>query len=176
MHRKVGASYAFALYVQGEIVGAVTFGCPASRHMQKSVCPTDPSCVLELSRLWIRDDLPRNTASQFVASALRQMPPRLIASYADTAHGHYGTVYRAMNFHYAEWTDMDRKTPRYDYVVTGKHSRDAFRSGKYTKVRRKSKIRYWIATGTKRDRKLLTSMCGWQSRKWDGGPKPNYPP
>ena len=171
LHRKVSARYAFALEQESRVVGAVTFSVPASRHMQMSVCPSDPSLVLELSRLWLCDCLPRNTASQFVWSALKQLPPLLIASYADTSVGHLGTVYRAMNFYYAGWTDQDRKTPRYDYVpANGKHTRDAFRSNDYTRVRRKPKIKYWVATGNRRDRKTLKSRCGWPSRPWDGGP------
>jgi hypothetical protein len=171
LHRKVGASFAFALRWHGVTLGAVTFGTPPSRHMQKSVCPSDPSSVLELSRLWITDGLPPCSASRFVSSALRQMPPRLVASYADTAVGHLGVVYRALNFNYAGWTDEDRKTPRFDYVVEGKHSRDAFRCGEpYRRVRRKPKIRYWIATGSPGERRTLNSACGWAARKWDGGP------
>ena len=176
LHRKVGASYAFkGLSESGDIVAAVLFGTPPSRHMQISVCPSDPSMVLELSRLWIADGMPKGTASAFVADALRQLPPRLIASYADTSVGHRGTVYRAMNFHYAGWTDQDRKTPRYDYKVPGKHSRDAFRCGTFERVRRLPKVRYWIATGPKRTKRRLETLCGWPSRKWDGGPPENTP-
>lgn len=177
LHRKVGASFAFALYRECEIVAAVTFGTPPSRHMQKSVCPSDPDLVLELNRLWVRDDQPKCTASQFVASALSQLPPRIIASYADTAAGHSGVVYRALNFSYAGWTDEDRKTPRFDYVVPGKHSRDAFRCGNFTRIRRKPKIKYFICTGSPREKRKLQKLVGWQARKWDGGPPvlPNAP-
>ena len=114
--------------------------------------------------------MPKNTASQFVASALRQLAPLVVFSYADTTQGHYGTVYRAMNFNYAGWTDEDRKTPRYDYIVPGAHPRKAFRIGEYTKVRRKPKVRYWITTGNRKERRILAKLCGWKSRKWDGGP------
>jgi len=140
--------------------------------MQKSICPENPSLCLELNRLWVRDDQPRNTASKFVSWALRQLPPLLIASYADTKQGHQGYVYRALNFNYAGWTDMDRKTPRFDYVVEGKHSRDAFRSGKYTRVRRQPKIKYWIATGSKTDKKRLSKLCGWLRLSWKTTPPP----
>lgn len=170
LHRKVGASFAFRLVECGETVGGVTFGTPPSRHMQMSVCPSDPSLCLELNRLWIAEGMPKGTASRFVASALRQLPPRIVASYADTAAGHSGTVYRALNFNYAGWTDQDRKTPRYDYVVEGKHSRDAFRCGNFTRVRRKPKVRYWIVTGNKREKRKMTALCGWPINEWDGGP------
>jgi hypothetical protein len=171
LKRKCPISYAFKLEKQGEIVGVVTFGTPPSRHMQKSVCPSNPSFVLELNRLWLEDSLPHGTASWFLSRVLKKLPPRLVASYADTSVGHGGGVYRAANFNYSGWTDQDRKTPRYDYVVEGKHSRDAFRSGNYTKVRRKPKVKYWIATGSKSEKKALIKICGWSSKVWDGGPK-----
>lgn len=32
----------------------------ASRHLQVGACPSDPSLVLELNRLWVHDRMPRN--------------------------------------------------------------------------------------------------------------------
>jgi hypothetical protein len=86
-----------------------------------------------------------------------------------------GFVYRAANFNYAGWTDMERKTARYDYVVPGKHSRDAFRGDKpqFTeKVRRRPKVKYWTVTGDKRDRKRLTKSCMWLNISWGAYPPP----
>lgn len=157
------------------VLAVATFGVPASRHMQVGACPDDPDCVLELNRLWVADDQPRGTASWFLSRILADMPPRIILSYADTAVGHDGTVYRAANFHYAGWTDMDRKTPRFDYVVEGRHSRDAFRKGEgaqATKVRRKPKARYWTVTGNKRDKARLRAACQWPIMCWKSEPVP----
>ncbi len=70
--------------------------------------------VLSLSRLWLHDNLPRNSETVVIAKALRQVqerwlqvhPPvdysqphqiRKIISYADTRY-HTGTIYRAANF------------------------------------------------------------------------------
>ena len=70
--------------------------------------------VLCLARLWLHDDLPRNSETCTIAKALRRMqrrwlevhPPRFpdepyhvrkIISYADTRY-HNGTIYRAANF------------------------------------------------------------------------------
>jgi hypothetical protein len=158
------------------ILAIVTFGVPASRHMQIGACPENPDCVLELNRLWVADDQPKNTASWFLGRCLAEMPPRIIVSYAETAAGHDGTVYRAANFHYAGWTDMDRKTPRFDYVVDGKHTRDAFRKGNGTgskKVRRLPKARYWTVTGNKRDKASLREICEWPVMCWKKEPVPN---
>lgn len=176
LHRKPPISFSFGLFdATGNVVGVVTFGIPASRHMVIGACKDDPGSVLELNRLWVEDGHPKNTASWFVSRALAGMPPRIVLSYADTAVGHIGYVYRALNFHYAGWTDMERKTPRFDYIVPGRHSRDAFRKGevRYTKkVRRQPKIKYWITTGSRRQRKKLELLCGWPKLDWRVSPPP----
>lgn len=111
LHRIPPISYAFGLFDCGVLVGAVTFGSPASHHLRKSACPQNPRLVYELNRLWVSDAMPRNTETRFVAAALRLLPTMIVVSYADTTFGHVGYVYRAGNWNYAGWTDMDRKTP-----------------------------------------------------------------
>lgn len=172
LHRKPPISFAFGLFVDGALKGVVTFGCPGSRHMLVSACRENPGCVIELNRLWVSDDLPRNSESWFVSRALALLPPRIVLSYADTAAGHAGYVYRALNFHYAGWTDMDRKTPRFDYVSPGKHSRDAFRSGFTDRVRRRPKVRYWTVTGNRRERRDLEEKMAWPKMNWKTNPPP----
>ncbi|MCK6619690.1 MAG: hypothetical protein HUU32_04705 [Calditrichaceae bacterium] len=79
--------------------------------------------VLSLARMWLHDDLPRNTATTVLGKVLRVQgherisqvghdwlkvhPPkypeqpyhvRLINSYADKTHGHEGIIYQAANF------------------------------------------------------------------------------
>ena len=173
MHRKPPISFAFGLFNEiGNTVGCITFGTPASRHMLVGACRTAPGSVIELNRLWCSDDMPKNTESWFVARALALLPPRIVLSYADTAVGHLGYIYRASNFYYAGWTDMDRKTPRFDYVAPGKHSRDAFRNGFTEKVRRKPKVKYWTVTGNRRQRKMLEALCLWPKLDWKVDPPP----
>lgn len=176
LHRKPPMSDTFEWWVGDDVVAVLTTGTPASRHMQLGALPEDPDRVVELNRLWLSGDLPHGTASWFIAQCLRQMPPRVVLSYADTAAGHDGTVYRAANFRYAGWTDMDRKTPRFDYLPDdGSHSRNAFRSGAGAasrKVRRKPKARYWTATGSKSERRKLAKVCMWPTLDWREYPVP----
>lgn len=173
LRRKPPVSFAFGLFDGSELVGVCTFGVPASRHLQQSAAPSEPSAVIELNRLWVDDAMPRNTESWFVSRCLAMLPARIVVSYADTAEGHVGHVYRALNFRYAGWTDMDRKTPRYDYIAPGKHTRDAFRTGYTERVRRKAKVKYWTITGpTRSDRKKMERMCGWPSMSWADAPTP----
>lgn len=176
LHRRPPISHAYGLFNHGEMVGVVTYGTPASRHLQKSACPTDPSAVIELNRLWVSDEMPKNTESWFVSRSLKLLPPKIVVSYADTREQHYGYVYRALNFRYAGWTDMDRKTPRYDYIPHDPtaHSRESFRSGYASKVRRSPKVRYWIITGNKSERKALDRIAGWPSMDWKDSPPPIY--
>lgn len=176
LHRRANISYAFGLFRLGELMGVVSFGVPASRHLQISLCPSDPGLVLELNRLWVDDELGKNTESWFVSRALKLLPARIVVSYADTGYGYLGIVYRALNFRYAGWTDMDRKTPRYDYVVTGKHTRDAFRDGtpKWDyRVRRLPKVKYWTVTGNHAERKHLVRLVAWPSLDWNELPPPS---
>jgi hypothetical protein len=174
LHRKTNIQYAFGLFEDDALVGVITFGTPPSRHLQMSACPSDPSMVIELNRLWVSDAMPRNTESWFISRALALLPPLIVVSYADTAHDHQGFVYRASNFNYAGWTDMERKTPRFDYVPTnGKHSRDAFRSNSFTRVRRRPKVKYWIITGNPTERRKLLKICGWPKLSWKELPPPS---
>jgi hypothetical protein len=174
MHRKPQISFAFGLIDDfGNTKGCITFGTPASNHMLVGACKATPGEVIELNRLWVHDDMPRNTESWFVSRALALLPPRIVLSYADTAAGHMGYVYRATNFYYAGWTDMERKTPRFDYVSPGKHSRDAFRNGFTDRVRRKPKVKYWTVTGNRRERKRLEATCLWPKLNWKTNPPPS---
>lgn len=173
MHRKPPISFAFGLIDEsGRSVGCITFGTPASRHMLIGACKANPDNVIELNRLWCHDDLPRNSESWFVARALAKMPAKIILSYADTAAGHMGYIYRASNFYYAGWTDMERKTPRFDYIAPGKHSRDAFRNGFTDRVRRQPKVKYWTVTGDRCARRRLEAECLWPKLDWKKNPPP----
>jgi hypothetical protein len=176
LHRKPPISHAYGLYWRGKIVGVVTYGTPASRHLQMSACPSDPSNVIELNRLWVHDKMPKNTESWFVSRTLSDLPAKIVVSYADTREQHYGYIYRALNFHYAGWTDMERKTPRYDYIPHDptQHTREAFRGGYSHRVRRKPKVKYWITTGNKSERRRLAKVSGWPIHDWHILPPPVF--
>ena len=109
-----------------------------------------------------------------MSRALALLPPRIVVSYADPAFGHVGYIYRALNFHYAGWTDMERKTPRYDYLPANPetHSRDAFRNGYVERRRRIAKVKYWTVTGNKSEKRTLRKLCPWPTYDWRELPPP----
>lgn len=174
MHRKPKVSYSFGLYVAGRLAGICVFGVPASHELRKGACPSHPEWVIEFNRLWVDDVMPRNTESWFVSRCLAALPPYIVVSYADTAQGHLGYIYRALNFKYAGWTDMERKTPRFDYMphTPGVHTRDAYRNGWSHREQRRPKIKYWTVTGDRAERRRLIAACRWPSLDWKAIPPP----
>lgn len=101
-HRLCPISYAFGVIENEKIVGVVTFGTPVSSSLRDGVCGPDYSDrVIELNRLVVNSDAPKNAASFLVSHSLRLLPKDMcVVSYADTAQGHVGYVYQATNFLY----------------------------------------------------------------------------
>jgi len=151
--RMPSVSYAFGLYhgMDG-LQGICTFGSPASPWLCKGVCGEEhKSKVLELNRVVLVNNRP-NEASLLVARSIALLPkPKILVSYADTAHDHVGYVYQATN-----WLYTGATKPRTDIAtVNGKHPRH--HAGDRTKrVYRSAKHRYVFMHGNKKDKRLLT--------------------
>ena len=90
------------------MIGAMIYGKPAMPDVSKKYCEENPDIVLELNRLCCIDDTPKNTESYFIGKTLRWLKEhtkyRVIISFADTAQGHEGTIYKATNFNYKGMT------------------------------------------------------------------------
>lgn len=78
------------------LIGVAIYGNPMSRHYGKE--------VLELRRLCLIDDTPKNTESFFIARTLKWLEKNTkyssVVSFADPNHGHQGVIYKASNFKY----------------------------------------------------------------------------
>lgn len=136
--------YAFKLLSEGRVVGIVTYGQPASPWLCKGVAGDEyRKRVIELNRLVVASDAPKNAASILVGRSLRQLPKGLfVVSYADAGGwNHVGYVYQATNFLY---TGMTKK--RTDIYSESGHSRH--HCGDTTKRQlRTAKHRYITVTG-----------------------------
>jgi len=79
------------------LTGVAIYGNPMSRHFNKLE-------TIELRRLCLIDDTPKNTESYFIAQTLRWLGKhttyKQVVSFADPNHGHAGTIYKASNFLY----------------------------------------------------------------------------
>ena len=141
--------------MDGELVGCVTYGLPASPPLCKGIAGIkNQHNVLELNRLVI---LPKyngkNYASFLVGRSLKMLPNKtFVVSYADTAWSHVGYVYQATNFLY---TGLSAK--RVDtYQPNGLHPRayDKSNHSNWHQTRSR-KHRYVYLVGDKRTKKQM---------------------
>lgn len=174
-------TYRFGLYVDGELEGIVTYGTPPSSSLRKGVAgPENESKVLELNRLCLKSNI-KNHASFLVSNSIKLLPkPKIIVSFADTEQGHVGTVYQACNFSYHGLSEK-----RTDWKVKGKehlHGQtigDEFRGranrSKLMKEKygddfylkeRSRKHRYIYITGTKGERRLISSQIRYKQEPY----------
>lgn len=140
-------SHAYGLIHNGELVGIVTYGIPASSHLCRGVCGEDKKdVVIELNRLCLLYNR-KNEASMLVSRSLKMLPrPKVVVSYADTAQGHLGIVYQACNFLFTGSTRERTDIASAD----GKHSRHHLGDNTKRQVR-SSKHRYIYFVGNKNE-------------------------
>jgi hypothetical protein len=128
LHRRASAMFCFGLFEQEEMIGCVIYGKPASPSLCVGVCGKEESNnVIELTRLWIKDETPKNTESFFIGRTLRLLPKEkdIIVSYAEIGAGHVGTVYQATNWIYTGMSDRHVEW-RLDGATSATHTRHIF--------------------------------------------------
>lgn len=93
------AQYYFGIDSGGTLAGVATFRRPSLPKIQ-----TAYGADIELSRLVLLDEVPKNSESRFIGWCLRWLKQksscRKVISFADPRQGHRGTIYRASNFVY----------------------------------------------------------------------------
>ena len=110
-------SYCYGLYDKTlNLIGIASYGRPAAHGVVKGAFGGKfMENFLELNRLIINDNLPKNILSFFLSNTLNLLPkPQAIVSYADTSQGHHGYIYQATNWIY---TGLSAK--RKDYKIKG---------------------------------------------------------
>ena len=87
-----------------ELVGVCVYTRPAGAAAAQKYYPQEPDKCLELRRLCLIDDTPKNAESYFVSRTIKWLKKntdwKFIVSYADPEQGHQGVIYRASNFKY----------------------------------------------------------------------------
>ena len=92
----------------------------------------------------------KNEASYLIANSLKMLPkPKIVVSYADTAHNHSGVVYQATNFLFTGTT----KGRTDQASANGKHSRHSL-GDRQNRVYRSPKHRYVIFVCSKKQKKI----------------------
>lgn len=128
LHRKAPCSKAFGLFLDDEIKGVVCYGTPSSSTLRSGIAGAENSCnVIELTRLWVCDSVPRNGESFLIGRSLARAGKEIIVSYAEIQQGHIGVVYQATNWIY---TGLSAK--RTDWVIEGLKKHGQTWSDKYS--------------------------------------------
>lgn len=92
------------VFLAGRLRGALQFGPPMDRSKVLGLVKDAPwESVLELNRMWLADDLPRNGESRAIGVACRLLvkhAPQVkwVISFADGTQCGDGTIYRAAGF------------------------------------------------------------------------------
>lgn len=118
-HYAKGASntsvFSHGLYLGDELVG-VALWLPPTRAAAQSVANDTPEAwrgVLGLHRLALHPSVPKNGASYLIGRSIRLIRQDRrwthLLTYADTAQGHTGVIYRATNWTYVGPTAPSRR-------------------------------------------------------------------
>ena len=178
LHRRCPCSQAFGLFEHSKtntdlfnnerIVGVVIYGTPSSAPLRKGICGIEESFnVIELTRLWIEDETPKNTESFLIGNTLKLVNKEIIVSYAEIQQGHLGIVYQATNWIYTglsakrtNWTieGIDKHCQTIADKYTSKELKEKY-GDKFKIVPRPRKHRYVYFNCSKtRKRQLLNKL------------------
>lgn len=111
--------------------GVIMYGYPVFHTKYWLVGKEEPlrnGELVELCRVWMPNEFPKNTESCAIALSIRMLKkdwpelhddgsrrwlprPKAIISFADAEFYHEGTIYTASNFHYLGWVRGRKATP-----------------------------------------------------------------
>ncbi len=109
-----GTKLTFGVFIDNRLQGAISLGAGPT-NAYNLVYRAQPDDCLVLTRLWLFDDLPRNSESKVISIVIRALKQnthiKFMVSYADPSQGHVGTIYQATNWLY---TGLSEAMPLYN--------------------------------------------------------------
>tara|TARA_R100000234_G_scaffold118743_1_gene99864 strand:- start:279 stop:935 length:657 start_codon:yes stop_codon:yes gene_type:complete len=176
-HKWSSCRYALGLFLDDEIQGVAVYGFPVGRQVVKSITPhLKNQDVLELTRLWLKDEAPKNSESFFIGQTFKWLKEntntKVLISYADPMADHLGTIYQATNWLYqgnntmlvkgylhrlnGEWMHPRSVVAKYGTVKTSKLLEI---DPEYERKELKKKHRYiYILTDKREKKKILETL------------------
>jgi hypothetical protein len=128
LHRKAPCSSAFGLFLDEKIVGVICYGTPSSAPLRSGIAGAEnANNVVELTRLWVSDAVPKNGESFLIGRTLKHAGKEIVVSFAEINQGHVGVVYQATNWLY---TGLSAK--RTNWVIDGVDKHCQTLADKYT--------------------------------------------
>lgn len=95
--------FSFGAYLNGKLIGVVCYGMGGCKEQYTAIFPNiENGTYLELTRLWVAYQMPKNSESKIISMSLKQLPSqyKVILSFADEGQGHCGIIYQATNWIY----------------------------------------------------------------------------
>jgi hypothetical protein len=106
---RASCTFAFGLYENNSIIGVILYGNPTAPTTLDICGESNRKNVVEITRLWIQDNTPKNTESFFISNTIKLINKPIIVAFADPDAGHIGTIYQAANFLYTGKSDRGGK-------------------------------------------------------------------
>jgi len=164
LHRKCPCRIAFGLFLNDEIKGVICYGTPSSSTLRSGIAGKENSFnVIELTRLWVCDTVPKNGESFLIGNTLKMCGKEIVVSYAEINQGHLGVVYQATNWLYTglsakrtNWTIEG--IDKHCQTIADKHSAKEIREiygDRFKLVDRPRKHRYVFINANKYRKKEL---------------------
>jgi hypothetical protein len=104
-HSWTPSRYSLGLFDGENLIGVAVYGFPVGRQTVKSITPNlENRDVLELKRLWLVDEAPKNSESYFIGKTFdwlrKNTNIKVLVSYSDPMQNHLGIIYQATNWLY----------------------------------------------------------------------------
>jgi hypothetical protein len=167
LHRVAPCSIAFGLFLGQDLKGVICYGTPSSHNLRIGIAGKEQSKnVIELTRLWVADDVPRNGESFLIGNTIKKCGKEIVVSFAEIQQGHVGTIYQATNWIYTglskERTDWKVEgLEKHSQTIIDKYSAKEVREvygDRFSLVPRPRKHRYIYINAKGKRRKELLSM------------------
>ena len=158
LHRKAPCSVAFGLFRDDAVVGVVCYGTPSSAPLRRGLAGDENARnVVELTRLWVCDSVPRNGESLLIGRTLRHCGKEFVVSFADTQQGHVGTVYQATNWLY---TGLSAKRTSWSVDGMAQHGQTLADRHTADEMRRKYGDRFSLTERSRKHRYVYINAKG----------------
>lgn len=158
LHRKAPCSVAFGLFIGNDLKGVVCYGTPSSAPLRSGIAGPEHACnVVELTRLWVCDSVPRNGESYLIGRTVRKSGKSIVVSFAEIQQGHIGVVYQATNWIY---TGLSAKRTNWTIDGISKHCQTL--ADKYTseEIRQKFGDRFSLQDRPRKHRYIFINAKG----------------
>ena len=158
LHRKCPCTNAFGLFLGEDLKGVVIYGTPASSSLRIGIAGAgNTNNVVELTRLWVCDSVPRNGESFLIGNTVGKAGKEIVVSYAEIQQGHVGIVYQATNWLY---TGLSAKRTNWTIEGVDKHCQTL--ADKYTaaEIREKYGDRFSLQERPRKHRYVFLNAKG----------------